>query len=62
MTHQEQDRATYSDIRSDGRSLHEQLKEDQMWGEIRRMARTDPGMQDLIERVIVYYKLKKHDR
>jgi hypothetical protein len=38
------------------------LLEDKMWGEIRRMARTDPALQDLLERAIVYYNLKKdHD-
>lgn len=38
------------------------LSEDKMWGEIRRMARTDPALQDLLERAIVYYNLKKdHD-
>ena len=56
-------RALYSDIMSDGGTLHEQLQEDQMWGEIRRMARRDPALQDLLERAIVYYNLKKnHDR
>jgi hypothetical protein len=36
--------------------------EDKMWGEIRRMAQTDPALQDLLERAIVYYNLKKdHD-
>lgn len=44
---------------SDGRSLHEHIMEDKMWGEIRRMARADPGLQELLERAIVYYNLKK---
>jgi hypothetical protein len=43
----------------DRRPLHEHIMEDKMWGEIRRMARTDPGLQELLERVIVYYNLRK---
>jgi hypothetical protein len=52
-------RELYSDIMSDGSTFHEQLLEDQMWGNIRRMARTDEGLQELLERAIVYYNLKK---
>lgn len=33
-----------------------------MWGEIRRMAKTDPGMSDLVNRVLVYYQLKKEPK
>jgi hypothetical protein len=43
----------------DGRPLHEHIMEDQMWGEIRRMARTDPALQEILERAIVYYNLKR---
>ena len=52
-------RELYSDMMSDGRTFHEQLREDQMWGEIRRMARKDEGLRELLERAIVYYNLKK---
>ena len=52
-------RELYSDMTSDGPSLHEQLLEQKMWGEIRRMARTDEGLRELLERAIVYYNLKK---
>ena len=52
-------RELYSDMISDGRTLHEQLLEQKMWGEIRRMARTDEGLRELLERAIVYYNLKK---
>jgi len=44
---------------SDGRTLHEQLLEQKMWGEIHRMARKDEGLRELLERAIVYYNLKK---
>jgi hypothetical protein len=43
----------------DGRPLIEHIREDQMWGEIRRMARTDAGLQELLERAIIYYNLKR---
>jgi hypothetical protein len=52
-------RELYSDMTSNGRTLHEQLQEDQMWGEIRQMARTDAGLRDLLERAIIYYNLKR---
>lgn len=60
-------RELYSDINSDivndTRLLVTQLREDQMWSEIRRMARRDEGLQELLERAIVYYNLKReHDR
>ncbi len=41
------------------RDLHASLMESKMWGEIHRMAETDPGMADLIEKVLAYYYLKK---
>jgi hypothetical protein len=46
---------------SDGRPLHEHMKEDQMWGEIRRMARTNPTLQDAMDRVIMLYNLIKEE-
>lgn len=52
-------RELYSDVTSDGKSLYEQLQEQKMWGEIRRMALKDEGLQELLERAIVYYNLKK---
>jgi hypothetical protein len=33
--------------------------EDKMWGEIRRAARTNPTLQDALERVIMIYQLSK---
>ena len=43
----------------DGRPLHEHLMESKMWGEIRRSARTNPTLQDELNRVIMIYKLTK---
>ena len=44
---------------SDGRPLQEHMLEDQLWGEIRRAAKTNPTLQDALERAIVIYKLSK---
>lgn len=45
----------------DGRPLREQMQEDKMWGEIRRMARTNPTLNAELERVIMLYKLIKEE-
>ena len=42
-----------------GRPLFDHLQEDKMWGEIRRAARTNPTLQDALERAIMIYKLTK---
>ena len=52
----------YDKRTSDGRPLHEHLQEDKMWGEIRRMAKTSPALQDALERAIMIYKLIKVDK
>ena len=44
---------------NDGRPLHEHLMESKMWGEIRRMAPTNPALQKALDRVIMIYKLSK---
>jgi hypothetical protein len=33
--------------------------EDKLWGEIRRKARTNPTLQDALERAIMIYQLSK---
>lgn len=45
----------------DGRPLYEHMKEDQLWGEIRREARTNKVLQDALERVILVYHLSKEN-
>lgn len=45
----------------DGRPLRDHMLEDQMWGEIRRAAKTNPTLQDAMDRVIMIYKLSKTD-
>jgi hypothetical protein len=44
---------------SDGRPLYDHIQEDKMWGEIRRTARTNPTLQDALERAIIIYQLSK---
>jgi hypothetical protein len=42
---------------SDGRPLHEHMMENQLWGNIRRAARTDPALHSALERVKILYYL-----
>ena len=44
---------------SDGRPLHDHLMDSKMWGEIRRAAKTNPTLQDAVDRVIMIYQLTK---
>ena len=41
------------------RPLRDHIMEDQMWGEIRRMAKTNTTLQEALERVIMIYQLIK---
>lgn len=43
----------------DGRPLHDHLMESKMWGDIRREARTNKVLQDVLERAILIYHLSK---
>ena len=44
---------------SDGRPLFEHMREDKMWGEIRREAKTNPALQKALDRAILVYRLSK---
>ncbi len=44
---------------SDGRPLQEHIKEAKLWGDIHREARTNPALQDALERAIMIYQLTK---
>jgi len=45
----------------DGRPLRDHIMEDQMWGEIRRLARTNAILQEEVDRVIaIYHLIKDH--
>lgn len=39
--------------------IQEQLKEDQLWGQIRRAAKTNLALQDALEQAKVIYQLSK---
>lgn len=41
--------------------LQAQMLEDKLWGEIRRAAKTNPALQDELNRVIMFYKLLKQN-
>lgn len=40
-------------------STLDQIKEDKMWGEIRRLSKTNPSLQHAISRVILIYNMIK---
>ena len=44
---------------TDGRPLIDQMREDQLWGEIRREAKTNITLQRALDRAIMIYKLSK---
>ena len=44
---------------NDGRPLIEHIREDKLWGEIRREARTNITLQKALDRAIMIYKLSK---
>lgn len=39
--------------------LHAQIKEDQLWGNIRRAAKTNPTLQRVLDEAIMLYNLSK---
>ena len=52
----------YDHRTSDGRPLHDHLMDSKMWGEIHRMAKINPTLQDAIDRVIMLYHLINEDK
>ena len=42
---------------NDGRPLHEHMMEDQLWGNIRRAAPSNPALQKALDRAILIYKM-----
>lgn len=53
------ERVVYSES-PEKRSLHDQMMEDQLWGNIRRAAETNPALQESLNRVKVTYYLTDH--
>ena len=45
----------------DGRPIRDHMMEDQLWGQIRRAARTNPTLQYALERAIMIYQLSKEN-
>ena len=52
----------YDSRTSDGRPLVDHIREDKMWADIRRLAKTTPALQDALERAIMIYRLIKVDK
>ncbi len=46
---------------SDGRPLHDHIMDSKLWGEIHHAAKTNPALQDAIDRVKIVYALSKQD-
>ena len=44
---------------NDGRPLVDHIREEKLWGQIRQAARTNPTLQDALERAIMIYQLSK---
>jgi hypothetical protein len=49
----------YDPRTSDGRPLHDHIMDSKMWGEIHRMAKTNPTLQEALDRVKIIYHLSK---
>ena len=48
-----------SDIRAGMKKKRDELIEDQLWFAIRRAARTNPALQDILDHAIMIYQLTK---
>jgi hypothetical protein len=44
---------------SDGRPLIDHIREDKLWGAIRREAKTNTALQKALDRAIIIYRLSK---
>jgi hypothetical protein len=52
----------YDPRTQDGRPLREHIQEDQLWGAIRRAARANPALQDILDHAIMIYHLTRTDK
>jgi hypothetical protein len=52
-------RIDYDKRTSDGRPLIDHMRDDKLWGEIRREAKTNPALQKALDRAILIYRLSK---
>jgi len=46
---------------NDGRPLREHILEDKLWGNIRRAAKTNSALHEVLERAILIYHLSKEN-
>jgi hypothetical protein len=46
----------------DGRPLREHIQQDRLWGDIRRAARANPALQDILDHAIMVYHLTRTDK
>ena len=51
----------YDSRTSDGRPLHDHLMDARLWGEIHRAAKSNPALQDALDRVKLIHALSKQD-
>jgi hypothetical protein len=51
----------YDPRTSDGRPLIEHIRDDKLWGEIRRAGRTNPALRNALDQCIVIYNLSKQN-
>ena len=51
----------YDSRTSDGRPLHDHIMDSKLWGNIHRAAKTNPSLQEALERVKLIYHLSKEN-
>jgi hypothetical protein len=51
-----------SDIRAGMKKRRDQIMEDKLWGDIRREARTNPALQDILDHAIMVYHLTQTEK
>jgi hypothetical protein len=52
----------YDPRTQDGRPLREHIQQDRLWGDIRRAARANPALQDILDHAIMVYHLTRTDK
>jgi hypothetical protein len=52
----------YDPRTQDGRPLREHIQQSQLWGDIRREARTNPALQDILDHAIMVYHLTRTEK
>jgi hypothetical protein len=52
-----QDRELVS-VSPEKQSTIEMIREDKLWGNIRRASKTDPALKEMLDQIRVYYELK----